>query len=664
MSTTEELGYFYDSIHGSVSVVDLPDDFVPALKSALLSKSLDRLKRISQLGHTSISFFSATHNRFSHSIGTMLVMNKLFKHIQLHHGLSNDVFIEVENLYPDTVAYFASIYDMIHCHLLLAALYQDVGEMPFQKVTSLYFTPVDNDVTSLVTKFPGAKPRNWKAKNVYSILSLIADMNDIAIKEGFKKYSLDFLTYLITGDGVSAEKANIPSLHEMMDGVIDADRLDYVYRDASATIGSISSPTVVLESIVRYEPKRVIVNDPRPVTDFLSTRMRLITFVYSSPDVRFRQVLLKTVLDGYWDRSDAKAAFNAESIGPELSHDNFMKLDDHFLMDRINKLKSDALGGYRQQARKLLLYDTFNYECRVLKRSSLDACSKPAIHPRLPEGLFFDLLADHGQPQLYRSGSVFVSQALTSRITEKGEVQLEDSAGALSPLFKGENTAMLVSDAYYVFMPKNRSGEEWKTVERTLKSAELFPLIAWEDAQRNLICPLDTTSISDFPDFNNKTTIGISYCEPDFPTIVRIVRYLYHRKRRYRIYIPTSNIGSAGGTSLELSRKLITQAGAAIAVVSREYISRALDNTSHISAEVRAMHGVADSIPIVVLGIEERKLLTDYPKWSWCQINESWRNEEPVISNDAPLSTSTKEILERAVDSALEYIDNMWSRRP
>jgi len=79
---TEDLGYFYDVIHGRVALEELPARFHPALKSALSSKSLDRLKRISQLGHTSVSFFSATHTRFSHAIGTMLVMNKLFQHVQ------------------------------------------------------------------------------------------------------------------------------------------------------------------------------------------------------------------------------------------------------------------------------------------------------------------------------------------------------------------------------------------------------------------------------------------------------------------------------------------------------------------------------------------------------------------------------------------------------
>src|SRR6185437_9103763 len=98
----EELGYFYDVIHGRVALEELPEQFRPALKAALSSKTLDRLKRISQLGHTSVSFFSATHTRFSHAIGTMLVMNNLFRHVS-ERGLPSAVFEEVEQYFGPTV---------------------------------------------------------------------------------------------------------------------------------------------------------------------------------------------------------------------------------------------------------------------------------------------------------------------------------------------------------------------------------------------------------------------------------------------------------------------------------------------------------------------------------------------------------------------------------
>src|SRR5579862_9301344 len=128
---SEELGYFYDTIHGRFALEDLPAEFRPALKAVLSSPALARLKGISQLGHTSVSFFSATHTRFSHAIGTMLVMDKLYRRVA-NGGLPADVFDEI-GAHFKVDKHFGSVEKMLHCHLLLVALYQDVGELPFQK---------------------------------------------------------------------------------------------------------------------------------------------------------------------------------------------------------------------------------------------------------------------------------------------------------------------------------------------------------------------------------------------------------------------------------------------------------------------------------------------------------------------------------------------------
>src|SRR5688500_14556238 len=80
-SRIEDLGYCYNTIHGRVAFGELPAVFQPALRAALTSAALDRLTRISQLGHTSLTYFSATQTRLSHAIGTLLMMNRLFGHL-------------------------------------------------------------------------------------------------------------------------------------------------------------------------------------------------------------------------------------------------------------------------------------------------------------------------------------------------------------------------------------------------------------------------------------------------------------------------------------------------------------------------------------------------------------------------------------------------------
>jgi HD superfamily phosphohydrolase len=646
-ASPEELGYFYDTIHGRIAVEELPIRFRPALKSALSSPVLARLKRISQLGHTSVSFFSATHTRFSHAIGTTLVMNKLFRHV-CNRGLSPTVFRDVTKYFGQVVKNFADARDMVHCHLLLAALYQDSGELPFQKVTSLHFVPVEADVRILVDNLPQATPREWTGKQVFSALSLLRDLRDGELKTGFVGYSFEFLAYLISGgDGAPRGAQALDALLQMVDGVIDADRLDYVYRDASVTIGSWSRPNSVLESIVAYEPNHVVVNDSRPVTDFLSTRMRLWSFVYSSADVRFRQVLLKTLLDGRWDSDQAEAAFRAASLEPELPYERFLKLDDVSLIENIERLDASSLQQpYRRLARTLLLRGTLDYESRVLRRTDDDTAK--VVSSDLPAEMFFDLLSDHGHHQLYRSESVVVRQELTAKIAKT--IRLEESAGAFSPLFAGKNSAMLVADGYYVFLPRERQGGRWPDVERAIESGTLYPLVRWEEARRGV--PQPDTRVA--PGFSG-VCVSISYSLRDFPTVVRIVRDLHRRRRKYRLFLRPFD--GTGGTPGNNSGELIHEADAVLAVVSVDYLERAVTGSSYIAIEVRAMHDRALDIPIVPLGVDRRTALDAVEQWDWAQMNEAWRGNTPVLSEDLPLRTASEEVLRQALDEALRAID-------
>jgi hypothetical protein len=541
----------------------------------------------------------------------------------------------------------------VHCHLLLAALYQDTGELPFQKVSSTHFIPTEQDVKQLANALPAARPQRWTAKQVFSLLSLWTDFKDERLRPGFDGYSFEFLAYLITGDGTPDESTAVGALLQMVDGVLDADRLDYVYRDASVTIGSLSRPSTVLETIVAYEPRRVVVNDPRPVLDFLSTRMRLWTFVYSSADVRFRQALLKTVLNGRWDSIKTEGDFERCGLEPELPFAKFLLLDDLSLMDRIERLPEEHLTPYRKEARRLLLHSSLGYECRILKRGSpvIDETTLASVaEAELPYEMFFDLLLDHGHHQLYKANSVLIRQGLTSKIADA--VPLEASAGAFSALFAADNTAMLVRDGYYVFLPKERRGGHWPAIERAMKDGSLFHLLSWEGARRAMP-PTDTRTDGSASD--GRRAIAISYCRSDLPLVVRIVRDLYRRRRRYRLLLRPFD--GTGSTPAGNSADLITEAEAVLAVVSSDYLRKATDGRSYISIEVRFMHDRAQSIPIVPVSVDPRSELDAVQNWNWGQMNEAWSRQSVVISERQPLRDASEDVLRSALDEALRSID-------
>jgi hypothetical protein len=538
-------------------------------------------------------------------------------------------------------------------------MYQDVGELPFQKITSLFFRPADNEVQSLQDKLDLAKPTNWRSvKNVFSLLALVRDTQtpgDLA--SALEIYSLDFLAFLITGDGLPIDGKHFGSLRQMVDGGIDADRLDYVYRDASVTIGSLSRPTTVLESIAAYGSDHVVVSDPRPVVDFLSTRMRLWTFVYSAPDVRFRQALLKTFLQGRLDSPDTPAQFAASKLDPELSYAEFLALDDHSLIARIGecrKVAEKTLRSFRKVAAELLLKSTLDYECRILERPDEATAPAATASVSLPDELFFDLFRDHDGLQLHRLGSVKVQQSLTAKVDI--QIAIERTSGALSPLFSETASALLVPKSYYVFRPRKATGGRWAVVDGAIADKSLYWKLRWADAERALACKTDTRSEPGFD--TSKNAISISYCATDFETVVRIVQELYRQKRRYWLFLRPFD--GTGNTPAGNSANLITDARAVLALVSREYISRAVDNKSYIAIEVRSMHTRAKEIPIVPLGIDERSKLDAVPNWDWAAMNEKWRNNSVVIPNKFPLRHANDAITREALAEALKAVDT-WT---
>ncbi len=651
-SISEELGYFYDTIHGRFALEELPAAFRPALKAALSSRTLARLKGISQLGHTSVSFFSATHTRFSHAVGTMLVMDRLFRRVIENSGLPERLFADIDSGFTVDHNTFGDVKTMLHCHLLLVGLYQDAGELPFQKVSSLYFRPA--------LGLQGADSQGWTRKQIFSVRALVKDMEQTP--ESFSGFDRDFLVYLMTARAATAGDSSLGAVLQMVDGyAIDADRLDYVYRDALATIGSLSRANTVIESIAHYEPQRVVVSDPRPITDFLSTRMRLFTFVYNSADVRFRQVLLKTILEGYWDGEKARDAFETEGLGPELTYEDFMALDDNSLLKKISDLKAGHLQNYRQYAKEVLLRAIPDYEYRVLKHP-LPRVSV-AESKRLPPDVFFDLLADHGHHQLYRPRSVVVKQRLTHKIDTA--VPLEESAGAFSPLFAEGNSPMLVPGGFYLFLPQRweRKGQQWQEVGNPTDADNIFDNVQRENAWRCLgDRPLDTRNMQD-QGFSGRA-ISISFCGDDFPTVVSLIRELFSRKRRYWLFLDRLQLQGIGETIEQNSRQLIDNAESVLAVCSTNYLKKYFDKHSrYINIEIMAMNRRAGSIPIVPLGIDEREKLDRVEGWKWEYMNEAWRSERLVLSNVKALRDCGDEIMHRTVDEALKAIENPKTRQ-
>jgi len=65
---------------------------------------------------------------------------------------------------------------------------------------------------------------------------------------------------------------SLRTLRHMIEGEVDADRLDYVYRDAHHTVGGRGSPEAVIDSLLAYDEAGPIFSEPGPVSEFFATR--------------------------------------------------------------------------------------------------------------------------------------------------------------------------------------------------------------------------------------------------------------------------------------------------------------------------------------------------------------------------------------------------------
>lgn len=188
-----------------------PAPFSERVKKIIEHPVFSRLISVPQLGLLSSTYPTATHNRFEHSIG---VFRNCCLYIQaLYNDQHNPLFKQLVNE------------NDIKC-LLLAGLLHDLGQYPLA-----------HELEEIISAF---KHENFNGKFLYS-----------SIKDNTGKTLMDIIEDEKDGWGVSIEmvkklitppkrkydmfeKENIKEtlLRSLIDGPIDADKLDYIMRDS------------------------------------------------------------------------------------------------------------------------------------------------------------------------------------------------------------------------------------------------------------------------------------------------------------------------------------------------------------------------------------------------------------------------------------------------
>lgn len=182
-----------DPIHGLVAFEREEEAIVPAL---VATREVQRLRRIRQLGLTSLSYPGADHTRFSHAIGTAHVMRRFIERMRAIH---------------DALPFWQRLTTERARDALAAALLHDVGHGPLSHLfeAALPDGPSHEEYTARIVCDPDTEVHRVLARYDSSLPTRVAD--------------------LVRG------RHELAYLARAVSGTFDVDRCDYLLRDAHFT---------------------------------------------------------------------------------------------------------------------------------------------------------------------------------------------------------------------------------------------------------------------------------------------------------------------------------------------------------------------------------------------------------------------------------------------
>lgn len=275
---------FRDPVYGYVHVFD------KLIWDLVQTKEVQRLRRIKQLGGTYMVFHTAEHSRFSHSLGVYEMARKIIRALMY----CGTVLEEEERLL-----------------VLSAALLHDLGHGPF----SHSFESVFNVRHELFTE------------------RII--MEDTEVNQVLESYQKGFA--MKVRDVINKTYEN-PLVINIISSQLDADRLDYLLRDAyftGAPYGEIDVERIL--RTMRVVNNKIVykVSGMHAIEDYLMSRYQMYWQVYlhstgRSFDLVIQNMLRRVrelVLSGYQFRHPIGALADL-FLEKDLSVETYLKFDD------------------------------------------------------------------------------------------------------------------------------------------------------------------------------------------------------------------------------------------------------------------------------------------------------------------------------------------------
>lgn len=200
-------------------------DVTAAEVVVLDSPPLQRLRRIRQLGVSYLTYPTAGYSRFEHSIGAMHQSERMLRAIERRS--SNNLSSTLVDALPV---------------VRLAALLHDVGHLPLSHLSERYFDARESRDSEAIAEAFGLKQvvrRILRAQKpslseCLSLLTILAPSfyHLLTSNAGYAEEDVATAALAIVGRPASNQRA---FLMQLITNAIDADKLDYMFRDSAAT---------------------------------------------------------------------------------------------------------------------------------------------------------------------------------------------------------------------------------------------------------------------------------------------------------------------------------------------------------------------------------------------------------------------------------------------
>lgn len=308
-----------DNVHGDI-------EFPPLFKKLIDTKEFQRLRRIKQLATASLVFPGAVHTRFSHSIGTYYVMGRILKHFK-------DYFRSLN--------YETEFDEIDEKAILAAALLHDLGHGPYSHT------------------FEKAKLSTGKKKHEQWTVDIIknenSEVNQVLKLEG-ENFPDMVIEYIQDANKLKKEESDVDIKHldnklnlkfifaSLVSGQIDADRMDYLLRDAmfsGVTCGQfdmekiIQGMAVTVENTGRYR-LGILEDYVSAVEEYFYARYQMYNNIYYYPYKLFSEEILRRILveaqqayiDGSIPANTVPPALEDVFNQAEITVEQYCQLDD------------------------------------------------------------------------------------------------------------------------------------------------------------------------------------------------------------------------------------------------------------------------------------------------------------------------------------------------